>query len=76
MKILGGTAVMIGYLLLSGKLFPVQLNAALSSRVYNLTLSIVPGIVIYVAITALLGSTTFRAYSDIVKRKLLRRRST
>jgi len=72
-KILGGTAVMIGYLLLASKLFPIELNATLSSRVYNLMLSIVPGTVLYVAITALLGSTTFGAYSGIVKRRLFSR---
>ncbi len=75
LKILASTFVMIGFLVLSGTLFPVDLNAAFSSRVYNLMLRIVPGIVLYVAVTALLGSKTYRIYMNVVKRKLFSGRS-
>jgi len=70
LKILTATIVMIGYLVLSSKLFPIDLNAALSSRIYRLSIGIVPGIALYVAVTALLRSTTYRVYMDVVKRKL------
>ncbi|MCD4775422.1 MAG: polysaccharide biosynthesis C-terminal domain-containing protein [Candidatus Aegiribacteria sp.] len=71
LKFLFSAAVMIGYLLLSSRLFPVDLNTALSERIFKLSLSIVPGIIIYVAITALVGSKTFGIYLDMVKRILL-----
>ncbi|RKZ10517.1 hypothetical protein DRQ25_02735 [Candidatus Fermentibacteria bacterium] len=70
LKILAATLVMIGYLVLSSKLFPVDLNGTLSSRIYSLSIGIVPGIILYIAVTALLRSTTYRTYMDFVKRKL------
>ncbi|MCK5115976.1 MAG: polysaccharide biosynthesis C-terminal domain-containing protein [Candidatus Aegiribacteria sp.] len=70
LKILTGTAVMMGYLIFSGMVFPIDLNAALVDRIFYLALSIVPGIVLYVTVTALLGSKMYRTYSDIIKRKL------
>ena len=70
LKILAATAVMMVYIIIASLLFPVDLHATLPSRIYNLIIGIVPGIVLYVAVTALLGSTTFRVYTDAVKRKL------
>ena len=70
LKILVATVVMAGYLVLSCKLFPIDLNATLAIRIYKLIICVVPGIVLYVAVTALLGSTTFRIYKNVVKRKL------
>ncbi len=71
LKILLSTVVMAGYLLLSSRLFPVELNASLSERIFNISLSIVPAVFIYVVITALVGSKTYRIYADVVKCKLL-----
>ena len=70
LKILTATIIMVGYLVLSGKLFPFDLHAALPGRIYNLLIRIIPGIVLYIAVTGLLGSTTFRIYVNVVKRKL------
>ncbi len=74
LRILTATAVMVGYLILSCRLFPVDLNAGLASKIFNLTMGIVPGIALYVAVTALLGSTTYRVYMVAVKRKLFSRK--
>lgn len=68
LKFLLSTAVMMGYLLLSSWLFPVDLNAALSERIFTLMLSLVPGIVIYIAVTSLVGSKICRIYLDTIKR--------
>lgn len=70
LRILAATAVMMVYIIIAGKLFPVDLYAVLSSRIYNLTMTIVPGIVLYVAVTALIGSKTYRMYADSIKRIL------
>ena len=73
-KFLISASVMIGYLLLSSRLFPVDLNADLQERIITLLISIVPGIAVYVATTALLGSKTYRFYLEKLKNVFLARR--
>lgn len=75
LKILTATIVMVGYLVLSCKLFPIDLNASLASRIYNLTIAIIPGIVLYITVTALLGSKTYRIYMNVVKHKFFNGRN-
>lgn len=70
LKILLGTGVLVGYLLLAGMLFPVDLSASLSSRVLNTALAIVPGIVLYVTVTALAGSDTYRSFVRVIRGRL------
>jgi len=70
-KFLLSAAFMIGYLLLSSRLFPVDLNAPLQDRIITLLLSIIPGIAIYIVSTALLGSKTYKIYLDKLKGVIL-----
>jgi len=74
LRFLISAAVMIGYFLLSSWLFPVDLNATLSKRIFFLMISIVPGTAIYIATTALVGSRTYRFYLEKFKHILLSRR--
>lgn len=67
LKFLFSALVMVGYLLLSSMLFPVDLNASLPNRIFSLMLSILPGVAIYVATTALTGSKTYRIYIEKLK---------
>lgn len=75
LKILLSAAVMAGYLVLASRLFPVDLNASLSERIFNLSLSVVPGAVLYVVTTALVGSESYRIYVDVIKRKIFNKRN-
>ncbi len=70
LKVLLGTGVMVGYLLLAGMVFPVDLGASLSSRALNTALAIVPGIVLYVTVTAMAGSDTYRSLVLVIRGKL------
>lgn len=70
LKILLATGIMVGYLLLAGVLFPVDLGAPLSSRALNTALAIVPGIALYVTVTALAGSDTYRSFVRVIRRRL------
>jgi len=70
LKILGATAVMLGYLVLSINLVPVSLHAPLSSRILNLSLSIVPAAAIYIGMTALLRAEIYGKIVSRVRKKL------
>ena len=67
LKYLAAAAVMTGYLVAAGNFFPVNLNAPLSDRVLNLLIKIIPAGIIYIATTALLGSTTYRSLLNRVR---------
>ncbi|MCD4702211.1 MAG: polysaccharide biosynthesis C-terminal domain-containing protein [Candidatus Aegiribacteria sp.] len=69
MKILGGTIVMIGWLIISGNLFPVNLYAPLSERIVNLLLRIIPAAAIYLTATAIFGSEISKKIRDTVKNR-------
>jgi len=64
--------IMSGFLLLAGSMFPVDLESSLWSRLSRLALIILPGLGIYVAVTAAAGSRTFRDYYGVVRSGLSR----
>ena len=72
LKILAASLVLIAYLVFSGYVFPIDLAASLSARLLNISVAIVPGLVLYVGTTALFRSKTYGIYSGIIRRKLSR----
>ena len=67
LKYLIAATVMTGYLIAAGNFFPVDLNAPLSDRIFNLLIKIVPAAVIYIGTTALLGSKTYRSILNRIR---------
>ncbi len=70
LKILLATLVMTGYMILAVRVLPVDLYSGLGERLLRLAVALVPGAAIYVGMTALFRSTTFRDYLGTVRRKL------
>jgi len=74
-RILLATGVMIGYMVLLGGVMPISLEAPLSDRIMKLAVMVVPGGIIYIAVSAMLGSTTFVDYRRIISDRIFRRRN-
>ncbi len=70
LRILGATSVMLGFLIFSSNLFPVNLQAPVGNRIGSLLLSVVPAAAIYITATALLGSEIFGKIKTVVRKRL------
>lgn len=70
LRLLAAALVMVGYVVLIGRVLPVQLEAGLGARILRLSAAVVPGLAIYVAATAAVGSTTFRDYLRMLRERL------
>jgi len=70
LRILLSTFFMLVYVLLAGLVLPVDLASGLLQRILRLSAAVVPGIAVYVAATAALGSSTFREFRGVLRDRL------
>lgn len=70
LRILLSTLVMVGYVLLAGRLLPVSLESGLLQRMLRLSAAVIPGLAVYVAATAFLGSATFREFLGVLRDRM------
>ncbi len=73
LRILLGTGVLVAYMLAAGRIFPFDLNDTLAGRLLNLSLAVVPGVILYVSFTWLTGSRTCRSLIRMFNDRVLRR---